>query len=191
MSHGFTGFLDYCEWMCICGKPDDAHNWQSQTAAQQAARSQLDQTQYDADSEDDSDTTSSDFNTFNALFPGNVGGSTTDAGAVNIDDIATGDAWYQNPGATDVPKCNGTCEIGTDCPDQDCSCKVTGERLELSLGYVEYFASCTARLLKRDEQVPCPCNITYVSHSCCEAEVGLVWESSDMKLGELVKQDLR
>ena len=37
-----------------------------------------------------------------------------------------------------------------------------------------------------DGQRPyCPCNVTYVSHACCESNDGLVWEVSHMKVGEL------
>ncbi|KAI9892201.1 MAG: hypothetical protein M1814_001660 [Vezdaea aestivalis] len=31
----------------------------------------------------------------------------------------------------------------------------------------------------------CPCNRTYVSHSCCESESGLVWEPPHYKMGQL------
>lgn len=33
---------------------------------------------------------------------------------------------------------------------------------------------------------PCPCNSTYVSHSCCDSKTGLVWEEPHQRLGELV-----
>lgn len=39
---------------------------------------------------------------------------------------------------------------------------------------------------KRDLELPCPCNSTYVSHGCCAAAKGLVWEPAEAKLGELV-----
>ena len=32
---------------------------------------------------------------------------------------------------------------------------------------------------------PCPCNASYVSQACCEAEQGLVWEPRDLKRGVL------
>ena len=39
---------------------------------------------------------------------------------------------------------------------------------------------------KRDVEFPCPCNTTYISHSCCGANDGLVWEPVGFNLGKLV-----
>ncbi len=38
---------------------------------------------------------------------------------------------------------------------------------------------------KRDVALPCPCNSTYISHGCCGAKDGLVWESAGSNLGRL------
>lgn len=40
---------------------------------------------------------------------------------------------------------------------------------------------------KRDEELPCPCNSTYISHGCCSAKDGLVWEPAEFYLGGLDK----
>ncbi len=32
---------------------------------------------------------------------------------------------------------------------------------------------------------PCPCHRSYFSHSCCDAEDGMMWEHAKPKLGEL------
>jgi hypothetical protein len=37
---------------------------------------------------------------------------------------------------------------------------------------------------------PCPCNGTYVSHACCDADNGLVWEDGDKWLGRLDESEL-
>ena len=42
---------------------------------------------------------------------------------------------------------------------------------------------------KRDVVLPCPCNSTYISHSCCGAKGGLVWEPAGFNLGKLVGGD--
>ena len=42
---------------------------------------------------------------------------------------------------------------------------------------------------KRDVGLPCPCNSTYISHGCCGAKNGLLWEPAEMNLGKLVSQD--
>ncbi|KAI9669525.1 MAG: hypothetical protein M1817_004644 [Caeruleum heppii] len=34
-------------------------------------------------------------------------------------------------------------------------------------------------------QVACPCNASYVSHSCCGSSTGVVWEGSSARLGQL------
>ena len=36
------------------------------------------------------------------------------------------------------------------------------------------------------DDLVCPCNRTYVSKSCCEADGGLVWEPPELRLGRLV-----
>ena len=42
---------------------------------------------------------------------------------------------------------------------------------------------------KRDVEFPCPCNTTYVSHGCCGAKGGLIWEPLGFNLGKLVSGD--
>ena len=31
----------------------------------------------------------------------------------------------------------------------------------------------------------CACNVTYISSACCESSTGTVWESPEMKIGEV------
>jgi hypothetical protein len=35
------------------------------------------------------------------------------------------------------------------------------------------------------EDLPCPCNESYVSRSCCDAPEGLIWEAAELNLGVL------
>ena len=53
-----------------------------------------------------------------------------------------------------------------------------------------FVAACIISLSgKREESRPCPCNATYVSHTCCDVEDGLVWEAGKFKLGELLVRE--
>ena len=97
-----------------------------------------------------------------------------------------------NPADLDV--CSGTCVAGTNCSGDHCSCQVKASTYDPRSNTLKYLAGCIFNPsdlvgTKRDEQMPCPCNASYVSYSCCGAiENGLVWEAPEMKLGELVKE---
>ena len=89
-------------------------------------------------------------------------------------------------------QCGDNCSTNTDCAGgQDgCTCKTQSERYVPGKGMVMFAAACMISLGgKREEQVPCPCNRTYVSHGCCEAPDGIVREPEHFKLGELLKLD--
>ena len=58
-----------------------------------------------------------------------------------------------------------------------------GTREEVKVG--ETGAEAEAEI----EGLPCPCNATYVSMSCCGVVDGVVWEDPYLKLGELVRWD--
>ncbi|KAI9725107.1 MAG: hypothetical protein M1828_003448 [Chrysothrix sp. TS-e1954] len=92
------------------------------------------------------------------------------------------------------PRCNATCNVNSDCKpeyasrltSEDCRCKVLSETVVPATHAVQYSAACQLSFAnKRGEPVPCPCNTTYVSHACCESFEGRVWETPELKLGEL------
>ena len=89
-------------------------------------------------------------------------------------------------------QCGKNCTSNTDCaggPD-GCTCKTQSEQYMPGKGMVMFAAACMISLGgKREEPTPCPCNATYVSHSCCRAPDGIVREPEVLKLGELLKPD--
>ena len=95
-----------------------------------------------------------------------------------------------------IDTCNGTCTIGEQCGDEsgateDCGCKVVSSTYNYRLATEFYTATCmslsllTKRGLDDALDAACPCNTSYVSHACCEARDGRVWEDASLKLGEL------
>ena len=91
-------------------------------------------------------------------------------------------------------QCGTQCKTNTDCSvkgaDAGCMCLTQSEHYQPGKGTVAFLAACIVSLGgKRDEGRPCPCNGTYVSHGCCGARNGLVWEAKEFKLGELLRGD--
>ena len=113
---------------------------------------------------------------------------------VNMTDIPSGSIANLASNSSFRPCENEQCEVSTACPGTNCECKVVGARFEPKTTTVEYIAACmlyvAGQLSTRNEDVPCPCNASYVAHSCCSSPSGLVWEGLEMKLGELVKVEL-
>ena len=99
--------------------------------------------------------------------------------------------------------CGMNCSTDQDCTDpvsagsreaasrgSNCSCRTQSSQYQPGSGTVAYVAACLIDMAtggKRDEEWPCPCNSSYVSHGCCRAKDGLVWEALEYRLGELVK----
>ena len=100
-----------------------------------------------------------------------------------------GTAGWQN-------QCGKNCTSVADCSvpsggSGTCSCLAHTSQYQPGSGTVAFIAACLVTLgsgggKKRDEMPPCPCNSTYVSHGCCAAPSGLVWEPPDSKLGQLL-----
>jgi hypothetical protein len=96
---------------------------------------------------------------------------------------------------TYINQCGNNCTTNADCTGgSDCTCRAQSQQVVpgagAGVGTVQYLAACIIMLStgvpgKRDEAWPCPCNATYVSHGCCDAKDGMVWESWNNKLGEL------
>ena len=100
-------------------------------------------------------------------------------------------------------QCGNNCTTSQDCQGPSsagpgkaaeqgshCTCRTQSSQYQPGSGLVAYAAACLIDMAtggKREEEWPCPCNSSYVSHGCCEARDGLVWEVSEYKLGELVK----
>lgn len=117
--------------------------------------------------------------------------------------------------APNTPTTTGQCGIGCT-TDEDCeSCATTQTAAEQykcraaqrstfnpSTGAAKFFSMCLIAASisgsmdkgsgfggKRDVALPCPCNSTYVSHGCCGAKSGMVWEPEEFNLGELIDRD--
>ena len=89
-------------------------------------------------------------------------------------------------------QCGSNCSTNIDCAggQNGCKCKTQSEQYVPGKGMVMFAAACIISLRgKREEQMPCPCNGTYVSHACCEVLDGTVQEPERFKLGELLKPD--
>lgn len=168
---GHDTFKGFCLDSCICRDAWTGTDFQQYTPAQQAA------TRFD-------ESVPSAHTFINGTLPndpfGNLPAEVGSSGTV--------------PDGTDVEMvdlCNQPCTTGTMCHATGCLCRVTGAQWMPSVGQIEYKASCTHSLLdKRGELAPCPCNSTYVSHACCDARDGMVWEDQRLKLGELVEEDI-
>lgn len=89
-------------------------------------------------------------------------------------------------------QCATNCTKNADCAggENGCTCKTQSEQYVPGKGMVMFTAACIISLGgKREEQRPCPCNETYVSHACCGSPDGIVQESSQLKLGEVLVTD--
>ena len=91
-----------------------------------------------------------------------------------------------------TPLCAGACSsVGANC-SAACECRVSSSTYNPATNQLLYAAACTLPFSlsgkRAEEALPCPCNSSYVSHSCCGAYNGVVWEPREMKLGELMKE---
>ncbi|KAI9725325.1 MAG: hypothetical protein M1828_003340 [Chrysothrix sp. TS-e1954] len=188
---GMISFHDWCKIHCICKKEEEAEELDDETDAQRGI------------SADDPITDPPDQTGDLVTPPLPIGlNLNTSAAIANFrafrghlnDSLSELNAPYGGV-------CNATssCNLNTDCqvPDdssalsKDCRCQIWGSQLDPATHAVRYWARCglTFHLPhKRDEEVPCPCNGTYVSHACCDSRDGLVWEAPELKLGELVEE---
>lgn len=92
-------------------------------------------------------------------------------------------------------QCGKNCTSIKDCNvpaggDSTCSCQAHSSQYQPGSGSVAFIAACLVTLGsgggKRQDSLPCPCNITYVSHGCCGVLDGLVWEQPESNLGRLL-----
>lgn len=94
-------------------------------------------------------------------------------------------------------QCGNNCTSAKDCSapvgsNDTCTCQAHSSQYQPGSGTVAFIAACMVTLGsggngKRDEALlPCPCNSTYVSHGCCDAIDGVVWEPPELRLGSLV-----
>lgn len=104
--------------------------------------------------------------------------------------------------------CGFGCRSDKDC--QSCTtnetltdqykCRAAAQsRFNPTVGAVTFLSMCLRNIAssgpnnkeyagKRDEDLPCPCNSTYISHGCCGVKDGLVWEPAGFNLGQLVER---
>ena len=90
-------------------------------------------------------------------------------------------------------QCGNNCSSAKDCSipaggHSTCTCQAHSSQYQPGSGTVSFIAACLVTLGsggKREEGLPCPCNGTYVSHSCCDVLDGFVWEPLESKLGNL------
>ena len=100
------------------------------------------------------------------------------------------DTLNKDPVAKD--QCGMNCTTNADCGvgGKGCMCSTQSEQYQPGSGTVAFLAACiismAGSLPRREENRPCPCNATYVSHACCGVADGLVWEGEEFKLGELL-----
>ena len=185
---GHSSFVAWCQDVCICIDEETAAEFQAKTPTQQAAQ------RLDGLDDWEVEFLQSIGRDPDAGKPGyNAPTNMTTAGAPTSDSQCTA----------------GTCSVGSACGSENCTCQVTAAQYVPGAGTTKYTAQCGARfqfvgatsnpfgalgggssrrLMSRDKHdaVYCPCNTTYISQKCCDAKDGLVWESSEFKLGELV-----
>ena len=125
--------------------------------------------------------------------------SPTSGGAASTSvSFGVAETYDTNHQAADQPawhnQCGNNCTSSKDCrapagENATCTCQAQRAQYQPGPGTVAFAATCLVFLgsgPKREEGLPCPCNSTYVSESCCDAPEGLVWEPSELKLGKLV-----
>ena len=99
----------------------------------------------------------------------------------------TTDSDCKAPSAPSTPNAEPSAGNGEQAKSS-CTCRTQSSQYQPGSGLVAFAAACLIDMAtggKRDEDWPCPCNSTYVSHGCCGVENGLVWEATENKLGEL------
>ncbi|KAI9726094.1 MAG: hypothetical protein M1828_002102 [Chrysothrix sp. TS-e1954] len=172
-----VSMLDFCLERCECYDNDTADDYHTENATQQASsQAQPDRNPGAAVGAD----------TPPSINAPPLGSSLANASGFGLD--PTSFNTY-----LDVDQCGQSCKVGDSCPGHNCLCQVKSAKYEPGAGLVEYLAACTLYVSgkkAREESPPCPCNETYVSHACCDARQGMVWEAPHLKLGELVKDDL-
>ena len=209
-----TNFVSWCRDACICRSAATAEPFQEADPAAQAVQepndlSDITQGMAALDpSALDSESSSSD-----AGNDTNQADSVADQ-QENAEQINSTTADAHSPGSQCSA---GACSIGQACSGTNCLCQVTAAQYVPGAGTSQYYAECGLRLnitspqtgpfseifgsssggsdgglkaVKRgqsSEAPACPCNTTYVSHSCCDAESGIVWEAPELKLGEMAK----
>ena len=177
--YGHEVFQTWCTTHCSCIAEDEIEAFRAQAIPQQHAEEEAAD---DVPPDLTSPTSGSGFAGLGA-FPNFAGAVPAGFQALN----GTSDA-------NDSPQfCGGACtSIGANCSTSDCTCRVTSSTFVPGADILKYTAACGLSLnIKRDGPFPCPCNSTYVSHGCCLAgNDGLIWEASDLKLGELLEEEL-
>ena len=161
LASNYHSFFGWCQGHCECMTEVIAEEYTGETPSQQAQTNVT----------EDPDT----------IMPWHAFNATT------MDAIWNG-TWVNATG--NVHFCAGSCSSQDECTSDDCICQVNSSTYVPRLGIVTYTSSCGSDLGKRDasghhESLPCPCNTTYVSHSCCAAKGGVVHEPPEFKLGEL------
>ncbi len=101
-------------------------------------------------------------------------------------------------------QCGNKCTSDKDCKNQasptgnkeaaqqgsNCTCRAQSSQYQPGPGTGAFVAACLIDMAtggKREEDLPCPCNSTYVSHGCCGSKDGSIWEAPEYKLGELIR----
>ena len=199
---GWSTMEGWCKNMCWCGVEWLAARYQGLDPQRQAAANPDDISSFTSTPSEEGGgalDTSSDSDSSDDVASTSSGSSSDDTHPPALNVTTLGASNPGNFGAfleAQQAKCNYNCSVGAQCHGTDCNCHVVGAKYEPSVGQIEYFARCqygqiSGPLINRDLAAPCPCNTTYVSHQCCKKELdGLVWEAPELKLGELVKDDL-
>ena len=182
--NGEIPFEEYCYEQCWCADPETAY---------QAMETIQDPSVSTSAGVDGRVPPAGDYSGTAASVRTNSGNS-FGAGAIEGTTQAQGQPAVQN-------QCGNTCKTGNDCQNpaaakgnSSCTCRTQSSQFQPGAGTVAFVAACLINMAspggKRDEEWPCPCNGSYVSHGCCGASGGMVWEAVEFKLGELVTEEL-
>ena len=173
---GEMAFPDLCQHGCECTTPDDASAWLEEIFEGNDSDALIGVNGLVQPPEPSR----------NAML-----GSGTTFGAGTL--IGTVQPADNEPGWQD--QCGNNCTSAKDCSvpaggNSTCTCRVHSSQYQPGSGTVAFIAACLVALGsdggKRGEWQPCPCNNTYVSHSCCGVLDGLVWEPPESNLGTLL-----
>ncbi|KAI9676494.1 MAG: hypothetical protein M1817_000652 [Caeruleum heppii] len=131
------------------------------------------------------------------------------ASTSNATDASASDADLTSTQGQCGASCTGVAECRSPGAGVRCTCKVPNWREAVTAGLDPVFptALCIAlatqmvnpvpappglgrrEVLEDDEAMACACNATYVSHSCCGSEDGMIWEDPGLKLGRMAESD--
>lgn len=189
-SNNLDTFSDFCDAACYCGTADEAATLrEAERASSVSSIAKMTvATRMPRPTDGVQGATDVPYEPEN---PSPIAESATSASAASAGD---GD-WGQRT----QNQCGRNCTTNPDCEGasgESCTCLAAqSTQYQPGSGRIAFIAACIVSLSaeqqssrgeKRAEAWSCPCNRSYVSHECCRAVDGLVWEAEEFKLGELI-----